>query len=281
MESESGSVPTRLASTAEQIENAAATDTHVLAAWLEGSLATGTGDDWSDLDVHLLIDDLTQFDPMAWIANFTPAILADEIPGLPGAFIFVTPGWVHIDVIVHTHTDAWDRDVPRRALWDPHQLVPVGPATLASAPRATVFFPDSQAKAFLYFMGTVVGAVRRGDWLAASLTAVTMRDELLLSLMLAENGVAARLGRKHLDRLLTTEQLTTLGAIPPIGLGDTGLVSALTEIATLYIARGRRLAEQRGTEWPTAFCDATVRLWADELGIELSARRLGEPAFSR
>lgn len=33
----------------------ASSDTHILAAWLEGSLAKRTADRYSDIDVHLLV----------------------------------------------------------------------------------------------------------------------------------------------------------------------------------------------------------------------------------
>lgn len=36
-------------------------DPSVVAAWLGGSLARGVADDWSDIDLHILVEDVDEF----------------------------------------------------------------------------------------------------------------------------------------------------------------------------------------------------------------------------
>ena len=89
-------IPARLYDSVAALVAACEEDPAVLAAWVGGSLARDTADDWSDIDLHLLVAEPEEFgDGIAeWFARRMPAVLADEIPGVPGGFVFVTPKWV-------------------------------------------------------------------------------------------------------------------------------------------------------------------------------------------
>lgn len=263
-------VPARLRTAAEQIQQAVGGDPQIRAAWLEGSLARGTADDWSDLDLHLLVNDGVTFDAIAWMEDLRTYVLADEIPGLTKSFIFVTSDWVHIDLIVHHLNDPIARGVSRLVLHDSEDLLPIGPADEHFVDNVAPHFPGQQVRIFLYSMGIVVAAVHRGDWITESRITLDMRDSLVL-LMLAENGVAVPPGRKGMERLLSADQSIELRQLPPIGFDESELRAAQIAISGAFLTRARLLAAQSGAEWPEALCAASVQLWVDELEVDLKA----------
>jgi hypothetical protein len=263
-------IPARLRDPLAAVVGACEDDPAVLAAWVGGSLARDTADDWSDIDLHLLVADPEEFGSgMAeWFAGTMPTALADLIPGVPGGFLFVTPDWIHVDVIVHGSTGFSQAEFPARVLLDRDRLVrdiPASAEQMAGAP----YLPDQPIRLYLYFMGVTVTVIRRCEWLALAQGAAGFRDSLLIPLMLAENGVRKTDGAKRLNRYLTAEQIEALQAIPPIGSDPEQLIAAHTAIAREYLTRARRLAALLDEPWPTALEQASLDLWRRELGIEL------------
>jgi hypothetical protein len=242
----------------------------VLAAWVGGSLARDTADDWSDIDLHVLVADPEQFGGgiAEWFGRTMPTVLADTIPGVPGGFLFVTPEWIHVDVIVHGRQGFSQDEFPARVLFDSSGLLRDIPAS-AEQMVGQPYVPADQIRLYLYFMGVTVPVIRRQEWLALAQGAAGFRDSLLIPLMLAENGVRKTDGAKRLNRYLTAEQITALQAIPPIGSDPEQLIEAHTAIAREYLFRARRLVALLGDSWPAALEQASLDLWRRELGISL------------
>jgi predicted nucleotidyltransferase len=263
-------IPARLRESLAALVAACEDDPAVLAAWVGGSLARDTADDWSDIDLHLLVAHPEEFGSgiTEWVAATMPLVLADEIPGVPGGFIFVTPDWVHVDVIVHGSQVFSQAEFPARVLFDTDGRVRDIPASVEQM-VGEPYFPRDQIKLYLYFMGVTVTVIHRREWLALAQGAAGFRDSLLIPLMLAENGVRKIDGAKRLNRYLTAEQIAALQAIPPIGSDPEQLINAHTVIAREYLTRGRRLAGVLDETWPTALEQASLALWRHELGINL------------
>lgn len=261
-------IPARLRDSLAGLVAACEKDPTILAAWVGGSLARDTADDWSDIDLHLLVGHPEEFESgiADWFARTMPAVLADEIPGVPDGFIFVTPEWLHVDVIVHGSQDFSQDEFPARVLLDPLGLVRDIPAS-AEQMVGEPYVPHDQIQLYLYFMGVTVTVIHRREWFALAQGAAGFRDSLLIPLMLAENGVSKTDGAKRLNRYLTAEQIKALHAIPPIGADPEQLISAHTAIAREYLARARRLVAALDEPWPTAFEQASIDLWRRELGI--------------
>jgi predicted nucleotidyltransferase len=160
-------VPARLRDPLTSLATACRDDPAILAAWVGGSLARDTADDWSDIDLHLLVADPEEFgDGIAeWFARTLPVVLTDDIPAVPGGFLFVTPDWVHVDVIVHG-TEGFAQDAfPARALLDGDGLVRDIPAS-AEQMVGDPYIPPGHIQLYLYFMGVTVTVVHRREWLA-------------------------------------------------------------------------------------------------------------------
>lgn len=260
-------VPTRLSPTLDVVTKACERDRRIDAAWLGGSVARGIADDWSDLDLHLAVDDVDNFDVPAWITAAMSVVLVDAIPGLRSAFIVLTPDWVHLDVIVHPASEDVVDDLPCLPLKDMrNRLTPTegGP----DAPGEP-YFPSQQVRIFLYFMGNAVTVLHRAELIALSQGTAVMRDQYLVPLMLAENGVHKNDGAKRLNRYLTDQQRDALAALPPITLVESDLRSAQEAIAIEYLARAHALARRCGADWPTELAQAARDLWQRELGISL------------
>jgi predicted nucleotidyltransferase len=268
-------MPARLRDTLTALIAACRDEPAILAAWLGGSLARDTADDWSDIDLHLLVDQPEDLAVADWFARTASAVLADDIPGVPGGFIFVTPDWIHVDVIVHGSQGFTQDGFPARVLYDTGDFVRAIPAS-AEQMVGEPYLPRDQVQLYLYFMGVTVTVVHRREWVALAQGAAGFRDSLLIPLMLAENGVRKSDGAKRLNRYLTQEQITALQAIPAIGSDPDQLIDAHTAIAREYLARGRRLAATLDEPWPTALERASVDLWRRELGIDLDLDLDGE-----
>jgi predicted nucleotidyltransferase len=252
------------------LEAACENEPAILAAWVGGSLARDTADDWSDIDLHLLVADPETFGSgiTDWFARTMPTVYADEIPGVAGGFIFVTPDWLHVDVIVHGSRRFSQDAYPARVLLDPQGVV----RDIATSPEEMMgepYLPDGQIQLFIYFMGVTVAVIRRQEWLALAQGAAGFRDSLLIPLMLAENGVRKTDGAKRLNRYLTAEQIAAIEAIPPVGSDPGQLVKAHGAIAQEYLTRARRLFTRLDEPWPAAFEQASLDLWRRELGIDL------------
>jgi hypothetical protein len=263
-------IPARLRDSAAALMAACEADPSIVAAWVGGSLARDTADGWSDIDLHLLVSDGVEFGTRIadWFGRAMPAVLADEIPGVAGGFLFVTPDWIHVDVIVHDTEDFAQDGFPARVLLDPLGLVREIPASAEQMVGAP-YLPHDQVRLYLYFLGVTVTVVRRREWVALAQGAAGFRDSLLIPLMLAENGVRKTDGAKRLNRYLTDEQIAALQAIPPIGSDPEQLLAAHTAIAREYLARGRRLAAALEQPWPSALEQASLALWRRELAIDL------------
>jgi hypothetical protein len=209
-------VPGRLSEALTNVISACQEEPHIVAAWVGGSLARDIADEWSDIDLHLLVRDAEQFAGgiSDWFARAMPTAYAGKIPGVSGGFIFVTPDWVHVDVIVHDLAGFAQDEFPARVVLDPEGLLRDIPAS-AEEMVGEPYLPDGQVDLFIYFMGVTVTVIHREEWLALAQGAAGFRDSLLIPLMLAENGVRKTDGAKRLNRYLTADQITALEAIPP------------------------------------------------------------------
>ena len=263
-------VPTRLRDPVAAIVAACEGEPAILAAWVGGSLARDTADNWSDIDLHLLVADPETFGNAIteWFTRTMRAVYADKIPGVAGGFIFVTPDWLHVDVIVHGSQDFVQDAYPARVLLDPQGLlrdIPTSAEEMVGEP----YLPDGQIQLFIYFMGVTVTVIHREEWLALAQGAAGFRDSLLIPLMLAENGVRKTDGAKRLNRYLTPEQIGAIEAIPAVGSDPEQLIKAHAAIAQEYLTRARRLVTLLGEPWPEEFEQASLDLWRRELGIDL------------
>lgn len=267
MEQFTQELPSRLSPVARELAAAARAEPRIEAAWLEGSIAAGTCDEWSDLDVHLLVPDPSEFDVVEWVSSVAPLAMSDAIPGLSDGFIFVTPEWIQVDIVLHTDAAELDPDAARLVMFAAAQHAIPAPRNRSSA-SADAYFPEDLVLLFLYFVGDAAIGLRRNDLIALARIVAQLR-EALVALLLAENGMPGSHARKRADCYLNAEQLEQIRRLPPIGLHAAGLTASLETTAEMFVDRARRLASECGAQWPDRFFDATRSFVKDVAGISI------------
>lgn len=238
-------------------------DERIRSAWLEGSLARGLADDWSDIDLHLAVSEPEDFAAVEWLDSQVRLVLSDAIPGLTGAFVCLTSDWIHIDLNVHSSENELPSDGTRRILLDRDALFQDRPTALRQPGQP--FFPAQDVQIFLYFLGKTVAAVHRGDLIALSRATAMMRDRLLVNLLLAENGIRSETINKRIDRHLSDEQMQCLRGVNAFGLSEASIREAQQTMATAYLGRARKLAKECKAAWPLELEQATKHLLHREL----------------
>lgn len=253
----------------ERAMQVVANEERILAAWLVGSLATNNADASSDVDLHCLItDDSARWFRDNWPQLATqiagPLVLADALPGVIGG-LALTESWLHLDLIMHPRSDLDPRTIRGMApLFDrTGDLLPAAPVPVE--PWGEPFFPQWEVRVFLYHLGNLPIGLERGELIHTHGAIFTWRD-LLVQLMLAENGVRDRGGPKRLNPFLRPEQRRFLESIPAAAVHVPEILDALRVIAGEFIRRGTALAARTAAVWPQSLQDAAEANIARHLG---------------
>jgi hypothetical protein len=244
----------------------------LVAAWLGGSLATGVADEYSDVDLGVVVEDEHL---AAWRDSWPsvvercagPLVLAHALHGgVVGGFALTTT-WEHVDLVVHTRS-ALARPAPCRVLHDPEGLLEEQrDAVLPGDP----YYPTEDVTLFLYLLGNLVVVAGRGELVVALGGFGALRD-LLVRLMLAENGVRKSDGQKRLNPCLSAEQRGVLESLPVPAVDLDKVVRACRRVCDEYVARAHRLAARTGAAFPEELLAATDehlrrhlgRLWSPD-----------------
>lgn len=251
-----------------------AQDGRVSAAWIAGSFANGTADDYSDVDLHLLIDDsrLDEF-ATAWAGlarEIAPAVMLRPIAGAVGGYS-ITPDWLHLDIVCHPRS-GFDAGKLRGCLplFDRTGLLPAE-RTPGPSPFGAPYFPADAVEFYYYLLGNLAVVLGRGELTLASNGAIMRRDSGLVPLMLAENGVRKTDGNKRLNPYLTAGQRRFLAELPPVAADRSMIVEFDACVAAEMSRRGRALAAATGAAWPADFERATLDYLRRELGMDVRA----------
>src|SRR5271155_1300620 len=98
----------------ERVVEVAARDERILAAYLVGGFAVGTGDAWSDVDVQFIVRDDAEEDLRAsWseVANeLAPAAHVQPFGSVIGG-LCITPEWLHYDLVFNPRSKVDPRTV--------------------------------------------------------------------------------------------------------------------------------------------------------------------------
>jgi hypothetical protein len=259
----------------ERAADVTASDDRIRAAWLAGSFAAGTADEFSDIDLHCAISaDSADWFREHWAdlaRRITPVVLAGPIPGVLGGYV-ITPDWMHLDIVLHpvdtpAHFDSRSRGRPILPLFDRAGLLPAGTAAPAD-PSSAPYFPAASVDLYFYLLGNLAVVLGRGEVLLASNGAIMGRDVGLVPVMLAENGVRKSDGAKRLNRYLTAEQRTFLESLPPVAARRDSVIKFNQRVAAEFIRRGRALAATTGADWPSDLEVATLAYLQRELGAD-------------
>ena len=246
-------------------------DLRVAALFLGGSLGSGRGDLWSDVDLILVVHPQHHTALVtalkSWATGVADIVLWRQIyPGIP-LFMAVTAEWLRFDLTVTVPTRIIGAQSTLRPLVDhaqvwsslppslPHK--PVDPAHLAVLVEET-----------LRILGLTPVAVGRGEY-ANMVTGVGLLRQQLISLMIAETEPPLPPGALHLKRILPQQDIEILEALPAVVATPESAIAATLIYAQLFLPRAKALADKIGTPWPSALEAATRAHLGRELGLEL------------
>lgn len=248
-----------------------ADDPRVRAVLLTGSVAIGTADTYSDLDVSVVVGDADTVDVLV-------SELPDKIPDLVHSsvlvrgpvrvFTAITSGWLRVDVLVESAAVATRRVQP------PHLLV-IDNDRITGQLRVAGRDPQSAdsvrlVEEFLRVVGLLDVVVGRQEYFVGAQGVMLLRD-YLVDLFYLENDRARGGGHKRLRRDLTPEQAAVLAAQPALVADAASVVEGHFAAAGSFLPRARALLSERGLDWPELFEASTERHLEDLSGAWASS----------
>lgn len=234
-------------------------DPRIESAWLSGSLATGMGDDWSDVDIVAVVaQDALPAAVAAYAADISAISRAVHSFTVYGRIVSaVTPAWERLDLLFVTPAELAARDAgAHRRLFAREGAA--APRAQAPAPRpATAAELETIVREFLRVLGLGDVMVNRRAFVTGLDGSMLLRG-MLIDLMLAENGRArSERSVKRVTDMLDAEQIVALEALPAVAAEPTSLAAFNRACAGLFLPRARALCAKLGGTWPQAFEDAT------------------------
>ncbi|HUC22372.1 MAG TPA: aminoglycoside 6-adenylyltransferase [Streptosporangiaceae bacterium] len=256
----------------ERIAGVLQEDERVRAAWLCGSHARGTNDEYSDIDVWLVVQPagVTQFtDDWPNLSDkISPTVLRQQVRTLP-VFSHITPEWLRFDVAIGT-----PEDVPKRSrstvslLFDRDGLdAKLGPPLAPLQPDATRV--RSLTTEFLRVLGLLPVVAGRSEY-EVGVSGVGLLREMLIQLMLQDVAVADRGGALHLRGLLPEARLQALRDLPPIAATREAVIAGHLACARLFLPIARELSDRTGVRWPAELEQSVREHLHRSLAIEIA-----------
>ena len=254
----------------DALADKAASDAHILAAWLEGSFGSGAADRYSDIDIHLLVaeenKDAFQQRLESWLSDIESLVLFKDT--LPGQMVtcITTAGlrlgvWVHSgdtiflersSVHVLSATEGCMQFKAARKNDEPQDIAPVLKQHFNEFWRVLSILPTvlGRQEHIAGFMGTT--------FVVMSLTEVLIRG----------NGKQRDRGVKNINDFLPQvlreeiEAALTMQSVDKESIAKTHL--RLTAIMRRY---GPDIAKQHGATYPFALEKAVLNYVSRELQI--------------
>lgn len=242
----------------------------VLAAWLYGSHGRGDADEYSDLDVWVVTEDvdglLADWPTLARGLGTESAhvVLTEQIRGQP-AIRCILADWTHCDVWIGSPDQVAHRGADTvRLLFDRAGLAPRLQPHAAQAPLNVAKARELTVE-FLRTVGNLPAVLRRGDPLYA-VSAAQLTRLMLVELMLTELRLADPGGAGHQYRALPPERRSALLALLPVENTLSSAMDSQLDCLRLFVPLARQLC---GAEFPEPLYRAVASLFANELGLVL------------
>lgn len=200
----------------ERAQTVLSQDDRVVGIWLIGSYGRGTSDQFSDVDLLVVVDpeEVEDFCD-AWPGlsdEIAPTVFRRRVGG-QALFNQVTTDWLRFDVSVGTPDRLTHRTRSTvKPVYDPTGLSAgldePGPPKLPDPGRV-----ESVTLEFLRVLGLLPVVIGRGEFVVGESGASLLRD-MLIDVMLEDVAVEDRGGALHLNRLLPAERQQLLIDLP-------------------------------------------------------------------
>jgi predicted nucleotidyltransferase len=244
-------------------------DPRVEAAWLSGSFGRDAADDFSDVDVLVLVKAPWQDTAKAYADDVSAIADAALVNPLFGGAVLnvVTTDWERFDLSFISAENLWRYDGSGlKPLFNKVGAEPpVRPRTAYQPPPEKI---AGMIREFLRVLG-LAGVVLGREEHVAAVSGLELLRRAVIDLMIEDNRIAPedRGGALHLRRLLTPEQHALLARFPPMRPERASVIECSVAAAGLFLPLARRLAEETGAQWPEALEQATRRRLKEALDV--------------
>lgn len=243
----------------------------VRALFLGGSHGNGLADQYSDID-FVLVSTEGASDAVAelWrqaVGQTGDIVLWWDRSVRPALINAITEDWTRTDVVILKPDQMGSQTQSAlKPLFDHdglfEQMPEVAQQGGPSPARLTYQFEE-----FIRILGLLHLGMGREEYLNGVLGVFHLRN-LLVDLLIEETAAPHRGGVLHLNRLITDEQKELLLSLPPPVPERDALIAANLAYAKAYLPRARKMALQRGIDWPERFEAATWQKLKETLSIE-------------
>jgi hypothetical protein len=255
----------------ERVKRVLGRDDRVLGVWLVGSYARGTNDQFSDVDLWVVVDpaDVDRFcDDWPRICDeIAPTVFRRRIGDRP-IFNQITPDWLRFDVSVGTPDAMASRT--RSTVLPLHDPTGLSAGLREPGPPKQ---PDpdrvaSIGQEFLRVLGLLPVVVGREEFVVGESGAGLLRS-MLIDLMLQDVAVEDLGGALHLNRLLPAERRQILTDLPPLEATGESVIARHVACAAAFLPLAKDLHRRCGLDWPQELEDAARRHLKKALSVEL------------
>jgi hypothetical protein len=235
------------------------TDPRVVDVAVSGSIAEGTADEWSDLDVVVVVDpdeyDGFLGDWPSWIAEITATAFA-RTPIAPFIINTVTADGLTFDLTVYARGSS----VPSHT--GGYVVGMLSHQPLASLAEALEYAVAEQLRGLA---GPFITLIQRDEHMR-HLSGVPHILGLLTTVFLAE--MDADPPGKLWNRTFTKEQQAVVAALPPLRATRAGITAFGLGLAQLLVSRARPLYARYGLVWPSDLAAIAATRLRDCLAID-------------
>lgn len=255
----------------DRAKEALARDQRVRGVWLVGSYGRGTSDQFSDVDMWVVVEP-AEVEPFCsdWARiseSVTPTVLRRQIGSRP-IFSQITPEWLRWDVSIGTPemVSQRTRSTARPIYGLSAQLGEPKAGQLPNPERI-----ESITQEFFRVLGLLPVVVGREEYALAQSGAELLRS-MLIELMLEDTAVEDRGGALHLNPLLPPERQRMLIDLPPLSAKRESVIACHVACAEAFLPLARDLGRRCGLTWPQDLEQAALRHVETSLSVQIGAR---------
>jgi predicted nucleotidyltransferase len=265
----------KLTTFAEQAAVVLRKDERIRILWLTGSLAKGTADAQSDVDLRAAVraTDFATIDQW-WqdlLSQVAPLVWKYRWPGPPDEAILgaITVDYLRFDVVIQSLRDTRPRTLEATQLLfdkdgEAEHFLLTAPSARDPYAHLPILVED-----YIRLLGMLPIVVERND-VPIGMEGQLALHSMLISLLLLENGIdRMTTGKRHVAAFLNEEQRAILAQVPSLAPTMESLIQGRLAYGRLFLPRARQLMEAHGQVYPEDFEVATQRHLWETLGLSL------------
>ena len=245
----------------------------IAGAFLGGSFGRGAADDYSDVDVFVVVDDpdgipdvLTEL--ARKVATISPILFSRTLPNAR-TINAITVDWLRFDLTVVSPAElAYLGRNELKPLLDPLEILQTVPEGSGQPPKPSPEMLLEIVHEFIRVLGLSVVVKGRDDLVVAETGAGLLRD-MLIRIMVLENAPQPIRGVLSAKRNLTEPQIEVLKTLPPVEATWLSIFARTKAIGERFLPRARTLAGELGARWPGEFEKATLARLEVNLGLKI------------